>query len=960
MELNEVYYGFKLNKKEYIKEIDVTLNEFTHVQSGATLAYLECDDTNKTFMAAFRTLPEDSTGVCHILEHSVLCGSKKYPLKEPFVNLIKGSMASFLNAMTASDFTCYPVASKNDKDFNNLMSLYLDAVFSPLSVTDEKPFLQEGWHYEMNSEDDIPSIKGVVYNEMKGAMSSVDSMLDSVMRKVMYNGTGYSFNSGGDPDVIPKLTFEYYKKYYHTHYHPENAILVLYGKMNILEKLEFIDKEYLSLFKIGGNKTKIPMPKPVVDTNYEEYYPIGESESEENNTYMSLTFALPECSNIRDYQAFEIIRSALFETNDSPLKKALIDANLGKDIDVSIDNDCILPNFQISLKGTNKELKKKFYDTFIGACKDIVNKGINRDVLLATINNAKFKYKEMDMGTLPKGVIFAFTLMPAFLYELPLADVLKMEQHFDFYKENLKTSYFEDLIEKYFINSKHYVLVTLLPSSSMAKEKEDMIAKEMKKLKESMSKAEVLSCIKQTRELQAYQERHDTEEELASLPTLELSDISLDINTIPTKKYIHNSYQVLEHEFNTNQIAYLTMLFDLKSLTIEELKYAKVLAVLLKMLNTKNMDAYSLQNYIKTYLGDLVFSVYLSAKDDTPVAKMAVFASALKENVSYISNAISSIITGTIFDKEKVLVLLHQMKMDARENIIQGGTGVATCEAAASFSKAFKLNSACQGKNIYDFVTNAIENVDEFIEKIKDISSKIFTNKDLIISASGDRETIDSILNVVDNIKLEEYNGPEALCVELDSIKQNALIIPSEVNYDGMALDFNSIGYKLDGTFNVLSHIVSYDYLWPQVRVMGGAYGCNFTPNIRQNIVILGSYRDPNIMNTYDVYNNIPNYLEEFAQTEAEFKSYLIGAIGGLDQPVSNTVLINTCDKYMLLGITDESRIKIKKEMLETTVEKIQALAPIFRDSLSNASIYAVGSKNDIATSKMFKDIKEL
>lgn len=960
MELNEVYYGFMLNKKEYIKEIDVTLYEFTHIQSGATLAYLECDDTNKTFMAAFRTLPEDSTGVCHILEHSVLCGSKKYPLKEPFVNLIKGSMASFLNAMTASDFTCYPVASKNDKDFNNLMSLYLDAVFAPLSVTDNKPFLQEGWHYELNSEDDIPSIKGVVYNEMKGAMSSVDSKLDSAMRKVMYKETGYSYNSGGDPEVIPELTYENYKKYYHDHYHPENAILVLYGKMNVLEKLEYIDKEYLSNYKKGGNNTSIDVPKPVVDTSYEEYYSIGENESIDNKTYMSLTFALPDSSNIRDYEAFEIIRSALFETNDSPLKKALLDANLGKDIDVSIDNDCILPNFQISLKETNKELKEKFYNTFINACKDIVKNGIDKDILLATINNAKFKNKEMDMGTMPKGVIFAFTLMPAFLYNFPLADSLKMEQHFDFYKENLNTSYFEDLIEKYFINSKHYSLVTLLPSKTLAKEKEEFMIQKMKEFKKSLSLDQISHFVKQTKELQAYQEKHDTEEELKSLPTLELSDISLDVNTIPTKVYERESYKVFEHEFNTNQIAYLTMLFDLKCLTLDELKYTKVLAVLLKMLDTKNMDAYSLQNYIKTYLGDLVFSVYLSAKDDMPVAKMALSVSALKENISYIPGAVSSIINDSIFDKDKVLVMLKQMKMNARENIIRGGTGVATCEAAAAFSMAFKLNSACQGKNIYDFVTNAIENVDEFIENLKAISYKIFNKNNLIVSVSGDKETIDSLLNEIDNIKLEKYDSDDALNVELDLIKKNALVIPSEVNYDGIALDFSSVGYKLDGSFNVLSHIVSYDYLWSQVRVMGGAYGCSFTPSIRQNIAFMGSYRDPNVKNTYDVYNDLPKYLEDFNPTELEFKSYLIGAIGGLDQPVSNTVLINMCDKNLLLGISDESRIKIKKEMLDTTVGKLKALAPVFLKSLKNASIYAVGNKIAINASKLFNDIKEL
>ncbi len=960
MELNGIYYGFKLNKKEYIKEIDATLYEFDHVQSGATLAYLECEDTNKTFMAAFRTLPEDSTGVCHIIEHSVLCGSKKYPLKEPFVNLIKGSMASFLNAMTASDYTCYPVASKNDKDFNNLMILYLDAVFAPLSVTDNKPFLQEGWHYEMNNENDIPTIKGVVYNEMKGAMSDVNSMIDSAMRKVMYQGTGYSYNSGGDPDVIPNLTYENYKKYYHSHYHPENAILVLYGKMNVLEKLEFIDKEYLSLYKKGGNKTSISMPKPVVDTNYEEYYAIGENESEENNSYMVLTFALPDCSNIRDYRAFEIINNALFATNESPLKKALLDAKLGDDIETYCDTDCILPSFQIILKKTNKECKEKFYNTFINACKDIVKNKIDRKILLATINYAKFKDKEMDMGTLPKGVVFAEFLMSSFLYDLPLAEALKMENHYDFYKESLNTSYFEDLIEEYFLNSKHYTLVTLLPSKTLASKKEEAMLKKMKKLKESMTKEEIASCVNQTKTLQAYQNRIDTEEELKTLPTLELSDISLDINTIPTKEYEHNSYHIYEHEFNTNGIAYLAMYFDLKCLTLDELKYVKVLNALLQRLDTKDMNAIELQNYIKTYLGGLSFSAYLSANGDDSVAKLVVNASALKENIGYIPLAISSIINNTLFDKDKIVTNINQMKGNARNNTIRNGMNIAIDEALASFSASFKMNSSTEGKNIYDFITSACEDVEGFIQKLKEVYSKVFNKNNLIVSASGDKESIEALLKAVDSIKLGEEKTNSALVVNLDEVKQSALIIPSDVNYDALALDFNTYGYKMDGTFNVVAHIVNYDYLWTKVRVMGGAYGSEFIPIIRTNYVAMGSYRDPNVKETYAVYNDLPKYLENFNPSSGEFKSYLIGAIGGLDQPVSNTVLINTCDRYLLLGISNEERIQRKKEMLETTVDKIRDLARVFEEALKQASVYAVGNKNAINTANMFKEVKEL
>mgnify|MGYP003213737802 FL=1 len=358
MEINEIYSGFRLVKKTKISELDANLLEFKHEKSGGTLAYIECNDTNKSFMAGFKTLPNDSTGVCHIIEHTVLCGSKKFPLKEPFVNLLKGSMSTFLNAMTAYDWTAYPVASQNDKDFHNLMETYLDAVFAPISVLDPKPFLQEGWHYELLNQDDDLTIKGVVYNEMKGAMSSVDSQLCELILKRMYKDSGYGVNSGGNPKDIPNLTYEAYKEFYHKHYHPENALLVLYGKMDILSQLEFIDKEYLSYYKANGQRLKIEEPKPLIDLDYEEDYAISNSEKVENNSYIGMSFALPKSSDVEGNLAFSILRDVLFATNDSPLKKALLALNLCDDIEAAIDDDCIIPSFQISIKKTDKKNKK--------------------------------------------------------------------------------------------------------------------------------------------------------------------------------------------------------------------------------------------------------------------------------------------------------------------------------------------------------------------------------------------------------------------------------------------------------------------------------------------------------------------------------------------------------------------------------------------------------------------------
>ncbi len=961
MEINEIYSGFRLVKKTKISELDANLLEFKHEKSGGTLAYIECNDTNKSFMAGFKTLPNDSTGVCHIIEHTVLCGSKKFPLKEPFVNLLKGSMSTFLNAMTAYDWTAYPVASQNDKDFHNLMETYLDAVFAPISVLDPKPFLQEGWHYELLNKDDDLTIKGVVYNEMKGAMSSVDSQLCELILKRMYKDSGYGVNSGGNPKDIPNLTYEAYKEFYHKHYHPENALLVLYGKMDILSQLEFIDKEYLSYYKANGQRLKIEEPKPLIDLDYEEDYAISNSEKVENNSYIGMSFALPKSSDVEGNLAFSILRDVLFATNDSPLKKALLALNLCDDIEAAIDDDCIIPSFQISIKKTDKKNKKLFYDAFISECKKYVENGLDKNALLATINFAEFKHKELDMGTMPKGVIFALNLMQAFNYDVSLDSALIADKYFKEFKKHLNDDYFEKLIEKYFINSNHYVIVTLNPSSTLEAENEKHFKEEMANIKASMTNDEIENLVKQTSDLIEYQSSVDTIENLRKLPALDVSDIDLDVNKLNTKVLKEGNVTNIIHEFNTNGIGYLNVYFDLKSLTEDEFNYAAVLPSLLIALDTKNYKASELQNFIKTYLGGINFNISISSnKNGNYNAYLKLQSSALDENINYISKAINEIILNTIYDEKKVSVILNQVKNNVKENIIQNGMYIAMIEAQAVDVKSAKLRSNLIGKNRYEFLNHAITNVGDFISNLENVIKRVFNKNNMLVSFSGSNETIKALKKEVSLFELESKENVQALDVCLNSKIKRALVIPSEVSYNAKTFNLDESNFEYDGALQILSHIVRYDYLWNKVRVLGGAYGCTMQVSNVTKEITLGSFRDPNCKNTYDVYDNLVKYLTDFNPSKEEFNSYLIGAIGAYDQPASNSVLINNADSNFICGITDEDRIKTKKEMINTTVDKIKSYAKLFKLFATNGSCYTIGNQNAIEAAHIFDEIKEL
>lgn len=961
MKIDEIYSGFKLLNIKEINEISSVLYEFCHEKSGAKLVYLANDDTNKCFSIGFKTLPEDSTGICHIIEHSVLCGSKKYPVKEPFVNLLKGSMASFLNAMTASDFTIYPVASENDKDFDNLMSVYLDAVFAPLSITDNKPFLQEGWHLELLNEEAIPSYQGIVYNEMQGAMSNPVSQLVEYSNQVLYAGTSYEYNSGGEPSCIPNLTYDYYKEFYHKHYHPSNGIIYLYGKIDILPKLEFIDKEYLVNFESTEEKIEIKFPKPVINTDVVKEYAINDEEELTDNSYISLAYCLDHAKNVKDIAAFSVLHEVILGTNESPLKKALIEKDLAEDIESYVDDGCICPSFGIILHKTSPDKKELFIKTVVDKLKELVEKGLDKEVLTATINTILFRIKEMDSGRTPKGLLFSFSIMQAYNYDIPYENLLEVANYYEEFKQDMNNGYFENLIEKYILNSNHYALVTMNPSRELGKIKALEMNDKMLQIKNEMSPEEINECIKITNELIAYQSKKDNLEDVKKLPELKLSDISAKINSIPTDVVIKDKVKYLYHNVNTNKIGYMRAYFDLNVLDVEELAYARILSRMFVKLDTKSYTADVFQTQVKKYLGSLNFSIVVNSKNkDNYIIKMLVCASALEENINHIPELLNEIFENSFYDEEKIKTILTQMKIRERNSIIENGTSAATTMVRAHLSKEGALGAKMTGINMYNLLCDLVDNFSgEVIDKFKNLAAKIFNKNNLIISLSGDENVLNSLTLACDKLTLGEEKHEQILNVTYSTDDTNALIIPSGVNNNVKGINLKDLGEEITGSLYVVQHIINYDYLWPEVRVKGGAYGCSLSISI-SNDIVFGSFSDPNVSNTYKVYDEVAKYLENFDASIEEFKSYLIGTIAKIDPPSSVYSKISQADKNYLCDITIDRLEKLKEEILATDICQVRSYARLFKKIAQLSVLFTVGNEEKISEYDMLANVKKL
>jgi len=963
---------YEMLEERKISDLDSMGYLMRHKKTGANILLLSNDDNNKVFSIGFRTPPADSTGLPHILEHSVLCGSKHFPAKDPFVELVKGSLNTFLNAMTYPDKTVYPVASCNDKDFQNLMHVYLDAVFYPNIYQREEIFCQEGWHYELMSKDEPIVINGVVYNEMKGVFSSPEDMLDREVFNTLFPDNAYAFESGGDPELIPQLSYETFLEFHKTYYHPSNSYIYLYGDMDMEEKLVWIDKEYLSKFEKITVDSSIKMQESFSEiTTRVKEYSITAEEPLEDNTYLSYNLVIDTSLNKELYLAFQIIEYALLGAPGAPLKQALLDRKIGKDIMSTYENGVLQPYFSVIAKNTNKADKDAFLDTIKEVLEKIVAEGMDQKALLAGINYFEFKYREADFGSYPKGLVYGLQAYDSWLYDekSPFMHI-EANETFSFIKEQVEQGYFENLIQKYLLQNNHGSVVIIEPKRGLTVELERKEVERLARYKESLSEEQLHKIILDTEALTLYQEEPSTKEELESIPLLTIEDIKKEAEPYVLAEAYMSDTLVLHHDLFTNGIGYLTLLFDLNKVPYELLPYIGILKNVLGYVSTENYLFGDLFNEININSGGINMSVvtYANAKNTEEITtKFEINAKVMFDKLGFAFSMITEILCTSNFDDDKRLhEIMSMLKSRMQMGMTSSGHSTAALRALSYCSKTAYLADLMSGLSFYHLVDKIESNFEvekqEMIIRLKELMHYIFRAENLMVDYTAEEKKF---------IELEREIAPFKDKLYKDAIEEKSYVLEphplnegfktsSKVQYVAVAGNYREAGLDYTGALKVMKVILGYDYLWNSVRVKGGAYGCmNSFSKLGDSYMV--SYRDPNLKKTLDVYYGAVSYLEKFKAGERDITKYIIGTISNLDVPLNPSAKgIRSMGSY-LSKETFEDLQRERDEVLHTSQKEIRRLAKYVEAMLSQNLICVLGGEEKIEEHKeLFHNIENL
>lgn len=943
-----------------------------HKKSGARIAILSNNDDNKVFYIGFRTPPEDETGVPHIIEHTTLCGSKKFPVKDPFIELAKGSLNTFLNAMTYPDKTVYPVASCNDQDFKNLMDVYLDAVFNPNITKYEEIFKQEGWHYELTGKDDELKINGVVYNEMKGAYSSPDEVLSSQIYRSLFPDNTYSKDSGGNPEYIPKLTYEAYLDFYHKYYHPSNSYIYLYGDMDVVEKLEWLDKEYLSLYdykKVNSEINKQPAFDEI--KNVEAQYSITMDDSQENKTYLSYNRVVGDSLDEMLYQAFDVLDYALVSSPGAPVKQALIDAGIGDDVYGSYDAGILQPVFSFVAKNANASQADEFESIIESTLKEVVKTGINKEALLAGINSSEFKFREADFGQFPKGLLFGLNCLDSWLFD-DMKPFIHLECLGTFAKlrKAVDTDYFEKLIQEYLLDNTHGSSVTVKPKRGLGNEREEALAKELSDYKASLSDEEIKKLIEDTEHLKKYQEEPSSDEDLRKLPMLTRADMKKNAMPFSNIEDELLDVKVVRHDIESNGIDYISFLFDAGDFAQSELGYLGFFTNALGLVSTEKYSYTDLANATNIYTGGISTGTasHPDIKDrNNFVFKFEVKLKVLEKNLDKALELMEQmLLTSDFTDTKRLGELVAQIKARLQANLSSSGHLVAAMRSMSSFSRYALYQDELKGVAFYRSICRIEKELSESPKSVSDklaaIAKKLFARNRMLISFTGNNEAYGnakpSLEKVIAGFDKMSAVGNQAE-VHFNTAKE-AFIDASQIQYVAKTGDFICEGYEYTGALRLLRIILSYDYLWINVRVKGGAYGCMNT-FLRSGESYFVSYRDPNLSDTLDVYDRIPEYIKSFSPDERDMTKYIIGTFSALDTPMNPEAKGSRSLSAYLEGITYEQIQKERNEILNAQPEDIRRLADLVEAVLKKDSICVIGNENMIKESAgLFENVEKL
>ncbi len=943
-----------------------------HKKSGARIAVLSNNDDNKVFYIGFRTPPEDETGVPHIIEHTTLCGSKKFPVKDPFIELAKGSLNTFLNAMTYPDKTVYPVASCNDQDFKNLMDVYLDAVFNPNITKYEEIFKQEGWHYELTGKDDELKINGVVYNEMKGAYSSPDEVLSSQIYRSLFPDNTYSKDSGGNPEYIPKLTYEAYLDFYHKYYHPSNSYIYLYGDMDVVERLEWLDKEYLSLYdykKVNSEINKQPAFDEI--KNVEAQYSITMDDSQENKTYLSYNRVVGDSLDEMLYQAFDVLDYALVSSPGAPVKQALIDAGIGDDVYGSYDAGILQPVFSFVAKNANASQADEFESIIENTLKEVVKTGINKEALLAGINSSEFKFREADFGQFPKGLLFGLNCLDSWLFD-DMKPFIHLECLGTFAKlrKAVDTDYFEKLIQEYLLDNTHGSSVTVKPKRGLGNEREEALAKELSNYKASLSDEEIKKLIEDTEHLKKYQEEPSSDEDLRKLPMLTRADMKKNAMAFSNIEDELLDVKVVRHDIESNGIDYISFLFDAGDFAQSELGYLGFFTNALGLVSTEKYSYTDLANATNIYTGGISTGTasHPDIKDrNNFVFKFEVKLKVLEKNLDKALELMEQMLLSSDFtDTKRLGELVAQIKARLQANLSSSGHLVAAMRSMSSFSRYALYQDELKGIAFYRSICRIEKELSESPKSVSDklaaIAKKLFARNRMLISFTGNNEAYcnakPSLEKVIAGFDKMSAVGNQAE-VHFNTAKE-AFIDASQIQYVAKTGDFICEGYEYTGALRLLRIILSYDYLWINVRVKGGAYGCMNT-FLRSGESYFVSYRDPNLSDTLDVYDRIPEYIKSFSPDERDMTKYIIGTFSALDTPMNPEAKGSRSLSAYLEGITYEQIQKERNEILNAQPEDIRRLADLVKAVLKKDSICVIGNENMIKESAgLFENVEKL
>jgi Zn-dependent M16 (insulinase) family peptidase len=958
LKLNNIYHGFRLVDEKNIKETNSVARLFYHEKSGARLFHMENDDDNKVFSITFRTPPKNSTGLPHILEHSVLCGSRKFPTKEPFVELVKGSMNTFLNAMTFPDKTMYPVASRNEKDFYNLMDVYLDSVFYPNIYKHKEILMQEGWHYELEDINSKLTYKGVVYNEMKGAFSSPESVLMRKIQETLFPETPYGVESGGDPEVIPELTQEEFLEFHRKYYHPSNSYMFLYGNGDIQKQLQFINDEYLENFDKQKTDSSIPLQKPFSILNEVEIdYPISLKENESDKTYFSLNYVTGLSVEPETYLSMEILEYILLGTPASPLKKALIEAELGKDVFGRYDNSILQPFVSIIVKNSNYEKKDAFKEIVFNTLSSLVKNGLDKKLVEAAVNRKEFEMREADFEGYPKGLIYNIKIMDSWLYDANPMMHLEYEPIFEKIRASMDNRYFEKLIKKYLLDSNHSSLLILKPKKGMAEKKAAEVDAKLEEFKASLSKEELQALIDTTKNLKKWQNTPDSQENLEKIPMLSIEDITVKGEILPQEVKDESGVKVLAHNVYTNGIAYINLLFDTTAVPQEQLPYISLLAGVLGKISTENYSYSDIAKEIDMHTGGVRFNaqVYGEKNDDTKYHPMfSVKGRSLAKKLPELFRIMGEIINKTKFDDIKRLKeIIREIKSRIEMRISNEGHIYACKRLFSYYSAEGYYLETITGLTYYKFIVDIEKDFDnnalKVVENLKKTAELIFNRQKLIVGVTceeDDYRFFSSNFSIILNNLENRRNDSISYKFKVKTLNEG-LMTQGKVQYVAKGFNFIRLGYSYSGILQVFRTIARYNYLWNRIRVQGGAYGA-LAGFERNGNMFFASYRDPNLKETLEVYDEIYKYIEELNISHREMTKYIIGTVSRIDQPLTPYMKGERAIEYYLRKITKEDIQKEREEILGTDLNKLRELSDMLLELMKRNNYCVLGSEMKI------------